>query len=201
MRPNRFILLLLCAPVFFTQCNTPQRQKSIASADSSLFAIPPNPKNQDKESAYLGEWRYSSTIYSSSELVLKNGHIFTYHFHGCTGHTYTEGTWIENEQGQITLTSSEKFRESEVTHYEDKFKIPRPYSLKKAKNGKWIRVYSLDTSYLNRVASNISPDDTSKICFDQVSLKMKDGMLLATGYDRFLFNAGFHKTNSLAVLK
>ena len=61
-----------------------------------------------------GKWKYSSSIWYSSELTIQDNGTFKFHDQGCYGQKFTEGHWVVNN-GIIQLTSFDTFKEKAQT--------------------------------------------------------------------------------------
>ena len=80
-----------------TQCNTKADRNSVAQILSHPF------KTQS-ENPLTGEWKYSNSIWYSSELALQDNGTFKFHEQGCYGQKFSQGKWYYNN-GIIHLTS------------------------------------------------------------------------------------------------
>jgi hypothetical protein len=90
-----------------TQCN---KKHDINSATQIL---PPSNRRQT-ENQLTGEWKYSNSIWYSSELTLHENGTFKFHDQGCYGKKVSQGQWT-NDNGIIQLTSFDTFIQKELT--------------------------------------------------------------------------------------
>lgn len=104
-------LLRSCLPAFactvlLTQCTS--RQEKTAGIGALLHLQPRYAVQAIKHpTSYIGEWSYSFPFYSSSLLIKEDG-TFTYHDRGCTGSSYSEGTWTQIGL-DIVITSYQQY--------------------------------------------------------------------------------------------
>lgn len=57
----------------------------------------------------IGTWKYSNSVWYTSELILNENGSFVWHDQGCYGQGYSEGKWARNG-GLVQLKSFEAFR-------------------------------------------------------------------------------------------
>ena len=88
-----------------TQCNTKHDN------NSATQILSPSTKTQT-ENPLTGEWKYSSSIWYSSELTLQDNGTFKFHDQGCYGQKFSQGQWTNNN-GTILLTSFDTFKQKE----------------------------------------------------------------------------------------
>ena len=90
-----------------TQCNTKQ------DSNSETQILSPSTKTQT-ENPLTGEWKYSNSIWYSSELTLQDNGTFKFHDQGCYGQKFSQGQWTNNN-GLIQLISFDTFKQKEQT--------------------------------------------------------------------------------------
>jgi len=106
-----FVSSIAC---LFTQCN---------NAEETVNTSNPLLQRSTSQSAnpVEGEWKYSSSIWYSSELSLHSNGTFTFHDQSCIGQRFSQGHWT-NSMGIIVLQSLESFRDEKQTDGTDKRK-------------------------------------------------------------------------------
>ena len=169
------------------QCNTKQDSNSATQVLSS------STKTQTQNSL-TGEWKYSNTIWYSSELTLKDNGTFKFHDQGCYGQKFSEGQWTNNN-GTIILTSFDTFRQKDQTDTIKSTDVAEP---KKAKR----KLKKGEVEYLfvgfKDVPSPVlpGPNDTVRIYLDKIHLQLKNDTLLCVGSDKLPEGAKFYRTKN-----
>ena len=104
-----------------------------------------------------GEWKYTNSIWYSSELTLQDNGTFQFHDQGCNAQKFSRGKWT-NANGIIQLTSFDAFKPKEQIDAVDSFPVfPGPNDT--------IRVYldkiqlQLKNDTLYCISSNKLPEE------------------------------------------
>jgi hypothetical protein len=90
-----------------TQCNTKH------DSNSATQILSPSTQTLT-ENPLTGEWKYSNSIWYSSELTLQDNGTFKFQDQGCYGQKFSQGQWT-NYNGVIQLTSFDTFKQKEQT--------------------------------------------------------------------------------------
>ena len=170
-----------------TQCNTNQDSNS---AEQDLL---PSTKTQTK-SPLTGEWKYSNSIWYSSELTLQDDGTFKFHDQGCYGQKFSQGQWTNNN-GTILLTSFDTFKQKEQT---DTIKPTEVADQKKTKHK--LNKGEVEYSFvgIKDVPPPVlpGPNDTVRIYLHKIQLKLSNDTLYCVGSDKLPEEAKFHRTKN-----
>ena len=151
--------------------------------------LSPSTKTQS-ENPLTGEWKYSNSIWYSSELTLQDDGTFIFHDQGCYGQKFSQGKW-SNTNGNIHLTSFDAFKEKKQTETEiaDQQK-PR----RKLKKGEveytFVGFKDIPLPVLP------GPNDTVRIYLNKLQLQLGNDTLYCIGSERFPEGAKFHRTKN-----
>jgi len=105
MRYLRLYILLPFGMLLFSDCSHEEN-----NPPPIPFPFPPISKKVDI--SFVGEWRYSNSMWYLSELSLKSNGTFTFHDQSCYGQKFSEGQWT-NKDDLIFLTSFDEFKARE----------------------------------------------------------------------------------------
>lgn len=172
-----------------TQCNTKQDSNSVTQI------LPLSVKTQS-ENPLTGEWKYSNSIWYSSELTLQDNGTFTFHDQGCYGQKFSQGQWTNNN-GIIQLTSFDTFKQKEQIETNRSNEVAEQKKTKrKLKKGE------VEYSFVGfkDVPPPVcpAPNDTVRIYLNKVQLQLRNGTLYCVGSDRFLEEAKFQRAKTIA---
>jgi hypothetical protein len=158
---NQAFILIVYSLCFFTCCKNDKQGRSAVLPFTT----------REQQNSLCGEWRYSSSIWYTSELNLRNDGTFQFHDQGCYGQNFTEGTWSMNNR-IIFLTSFQTYKKPEDTHTEDHgYKIQQPKNHRYNKRG-------LITDFHITTAPKIhGPADTIRVYFNSIQLTAKGDTL------------------------
>jgi hypothetical protein len=167
-----------------TQCNTKQE------SNSAPQILSPSTKLKT-ENPLIGEWKYSNSIWCSSELTLQHNGTFKFHDQGCYGQKFSQGKW-RNNNGIIQLTSFETFKQKEQTDANKSNEVADQKKAKrKFKKGKveytFIGFKDVPQPFMP------GPNDTVRIYLDKVQLQLRNDTLYCVGSDKLPEEAIFHR--------
>jgi len=169
------------------QCNTK------TDNNSATQILAPSTKTQI-ESPLIGEWKYSNSIWYSSELTLQNNGTFKFHDQGCYGQRFSQGQWTNNS-GTILLTSFDSFNQKKQT---DTIK-PTEFADQNKKGGK-LKKEEVEFTFLGfeDVSPPVlqGPNDTVRIYLDEIQLQLKNDTLYCVGSDKLPEGAKFCRTKN-----
>ena len=170
-----------------TQCNTK------LDSDSVTEILSPSNKTHS-ENPLTGEWKYSSSIWYSSELTLQDDGTFKFHDQGCYGQKFSQGKW-SNNNGNIQLTSFDTFKQKEQTEKDKSNEVAdQKKPRRKLKKG--------EAEYTFIGLKDIPPpvmpglNDTVRIYLDKVQLQLRNDTLYCVGSDKLPEEAKFHRTKN-----
>ena len=170
-----------------TQCKTKQDN------NSATQILSPSTKTQT-ENQLTGEWKYSNSIWYSSELTLQDDGTFKFHDQGCYGQKFSQGQWTNNN-GTILLTSFDTFKQKEQT---DTIKSTEVANQKKAKRK--LKKGEVEYSFIGfkDVPTPVlpGPNDTVRIYLNKVQLQLRNDTLYCIDSDKLPEEAKFHRTKN-----
>lgn len=170
-----------------TQCNTQQ------DSNSAPQILSPSTKTPT-ENPLTGEWKYSNSIWYSSELTLQDNGTFKFHDQDCYGQKFSQGQWTNNN-GIIQLTSFDSFKQKANTEAN---KSNEATDQKKAKRK--LKKGEVEYTFIGfkDVPSPVipGPNDTIRIYLDKVQLQLRNDTLYCVGFDKLPEDAKFHRTNN-----
>jgi hypothetical protein len=170
-----------------TQCNTKRDNNSVTKI------LSPSTKTQT-ENPLTGEWKYTNSIWYSSELTLQDNGTFKFHDQGCYGQKFSQGQWT-NTNGTIILTSFDSFRQKQQT---DTIKSTENADLKKAKR----KLKKGEVEYTSVGLKDVpppvlpGPNDTVRIYLDKIQLQLRNDTLYCVGSDKLPEGAKFYRTKN-----
>ncbi len=170
-----------------TQCNTKTDSNSVAQVLSSSTKTL-------SENSLTGEWKYSNTIWYSSELTLQDNGTFTFHDQGCYGQKFSQGQWTNNN-GTILLISFDSFKQKEQT---DTIKSTEISDQKKTNR----KLKKGEVEYTFVGLKNVpppvlpGPSDTVRIYLNKIQLQLKNDTLYCVGSDKLPEGAKFYRTKN-----
>lgn len=190
MTPKFFIALLLTI-VFLTQCLSNDNH-----SNEDLIQNLQVPESTFSPKAYYhppiyGTWTHDFPFYSS-ELTIKENGTFIFHEHGCMGHGYSEGLWINSGETYI-LTSFAKY------NGQSESKIETIVSPTKSKNRRiksnptdsTSLVINIPEFTLPEVTYNVNWPDTSNVYYDKVIFRLVNDTLYRLGKSGITTEAKF----------
>jgi hypothetical protein len=170
-----------------TQCNTKQ------DSNSATQILSPSTKTQT-ENPLTGEWKYSNSIWYSSELTLQDNGTFKFHDQGCYGQKFSQGQWTNNN-GTILLTSFDTFKQKEQTDTIKSTKVADQNKTKrKLKKGEIEIVFTGFKDVPPPVLPG--PNDTVRIYLNKIQLRLSNDTLYCVGSDKLPEGAKFHRTKN-----
>lgn len=170
-----------------TQCNTKQ------DSNSATQILSPSTKKQT-ENPLTGEWKYSNSIWYSSELILQDNGIFKFHDQGCYGQKFSQGQWTNNN-GIIQLTSFDTFKQKEQTESIKSTEVADQKKTKrKLKKGEVEIVFAGFKDVPPPVLPG--PNDTVRIYLNKIQLRLSNDTLFCVGSDKLPEGAKFYRTKN-----
>ena len=170
-----------------TQCITKQ------DSNSETQILSPSTKTQS-ENSLIGEWKYSNSIWYSSELTLQDNGTFKFHDQGCYGQKFSQGQWT-NDNGIIQLTSFDTFKQNEQTEV-NKSNEAADQKKEKRKLKKGEVEYTF-VGFKDVPPPVIpGPNDTVRIYLDKVQLQLRNDTLYCVSSDKLPEEAKFHRTKN-----
>jgi hypothetical protein len=170
-----------------TQCNTNH------DSNSATQVLSPSAQRQT-ENPLTGEWKYSNSIWYSSELTLQDNGTFEFHDQGCYGQKFSQGLWTNNN-GIIQLTSFDTFTQKEQLEVNKSNEVT---DQKKAK-GK-LKKGEVEYTFVGfkDVPSPVmpGPNDTVRIYLDKVQLQLKNDTLYGVSANKLPEEAKFYRTKN-----
>ncbi len=170
-----------------TQCNTKQ------DGNSATQNLSPSTKAQT-ENALSGEWKYSNSIWYSSELTLQDNGTFKFHDQDCYGQKFSQGQWTNNN-GTIILTSFDTFKQKVQTDTIKSTEVADQNKTKlKSKKGEAEIVFT----GLKDVPPPVlpRPNDTVRIYLNKIQLRLSNDTLFCAGSDKLPEGAKFNRTEN-----
>ncbi len=175
------------ALILLTQCNTKTDGNSVTQI------LSPSAKTQS-ENPLTGEWKYSSSIWYSSELTLQENGTFKFHDQGCYGQKFSQGQWTNNN-GTILLTSFDTFKQKEQTDTSSSTEVADQKKTKrKLKKGEVEIVFVGFKDVPPPVLPG--PNDTVRIYLDKVQLQLMNDTLYCVGSEKLPEEAKFYRTKN-----
>jgi hypothetical protein len=153
--------ILIITVQLLSQCSD---KKEIGFTSESLLTSQSSSRSQ-----VIGDWKAIGTFMYSAKLTFKQNGTFEFFDRGCTGHSFTKGHWINNEE-TFFLTSLEEYRDptppsANVITFD---------SLKKEN----LSLLTFDSSFMKRTKpSSFNPSDTTDIYFENVVYKLEGDTL------------------------
>jgi hypothetical protein len=170
-----------------TQCNTKQ------DSNSETEILSPLTETQTKN-PLTGEWKYSKSIWYSSELTLRDNGTFKFHDQGCYGQKISQGQWT-NTDGIIQLTSFHTFKQKGQTEINKSHEVA---DQKKAEHK--LKKGEVEYTFvgLRDLSSPVipGPNDTIRIYLDKVQLQLRNDTLYCIGSDKLPEEAKFYRTKN-----
>jgi hypothetical protein len=175
------------ALILLTQCNTKTDSNSVTQI------LSPSAKTESKNTL-TGEWKYSNSIWYSSELTLQENGTFKFHDQGCYGQKFTQGQWTNNN-GTILLTSFDTFKQKEQTEtIKPKEVADQMKTKRKLKKGE------VEISFVGfkDVTPPVlpGPNDTVRIYLNKIQLQLSNDTLYCVGSDKLPEGAKFHRSKN-----
>ena len=172
-----------------TQCNT--------NTDSNIVTQTLSPAGRTQsENELTGEWKYSNSIWYSSELTLQNNGTFKFHDQGCYGQKFSQGEWTNNN-GIIQLISFDMFKQKEQTEANKSNEVVRQKDPKrKLKKGEVEVEYSFVDIKDVPPPALPGPNDTTLVYLDKIQLQLRNDTLYSVGSSKLPEGAQFHKTQN-----
>jgi hypothetical protein len=146
------------------------------------------------ENPLTGEWKYSNSIWYSSELTLQENGTFKFHDQGCYGQKFSQGQW-SNNNGIIQLTSFDTFKQKEQTE-PNKSNIVVDQKKPKRKLKKGEVEYTFVGFKDVPLPVMPGPYDTVRVYLDKIQLQLKRDTLYCVGPDKLPEGAKFYRTKS-----
>lgn len=169
------------------QCNTKHDDNSAAEI------LSPSTSTQT-QNPLIGEWKYSNSIWYSSELTLQENGTFKFHDQGCYGQRFSQGQWTNNN-GIIQLISFASFKQKEKTEANNSSEV---IEKKKPKH----TLQKGESKYSFAGFEDIpppvlpGPGDTVRVYLDKVQLNLKNDTLYCAGSKKLPEEAKFYRTKS-----
>jgi hypothetical protein len=175
------------ALILLTQCNTKKDSNSVTQI------LSPSAKTQS-ENPLTGEWKYSNSIWYSSELTLQENGTFKFHDQGCYGQKFSQGQWTNNN-GTILLTRLDTIKQKEQTDTISSTEVANQKKTKrKLKKGEVEIVFVGFKDVLTPVLSG--PNDTLRIYLDKIQLRLSNDTLFCIGSDKLPEGAKFYRAKN-----
>jgi hypothetical protein len=176
---SAFLGLLL-----LTHCNIKQE------SDRSAHILSASTKTQSGN-PLTGEWKFSNTIWYSSELTLQDNGTFNFHDQGCYGQKFSEGQW-KNNDGTIQLTSFDSFKPKELAEVNKLDEVAdQKMAKRKLKKGE---VEYTFVGFKDDTPPLIpGPNDTVRIYLDKVRLQLINDTLVCVGFYKLPEEAKFYR--------
>ena len=175
------------ALILLTQCNTKTDSNSVKQI------LSPSAKAQTAN-PLTGEWKYSNSIWYSSELKLQDNGTFEFHDQGCYGQKFSQGQWTNNN-GTILLTSFDTFKQKEQTEtIKPKEVADQEKTKRKLKKGEV--EYSFVGFKDAPPPALPGPNDTVRIYLDKIQLQLRGDTLYCVGSDKLPEAAKFYRTKN-----
>jgi hypothetical protein len=162
---------------------------------TSLLLVQCKPKQTDNQQASLlpsqdkiktgpsGAWINNSTLFYTSQLMLQENGVFTFHDQGCVVQNFTEGYWAINGR-DITLTSFDKYKPVEKHSIESARIIKIAKKRGNPKKGSFeYSLLRLDTVAAQKFSG---PNDTTKIYFDRVQMRFYKDTLFNVDQNKYI---------------
>lgn len=170
-----------------TQCNTKH------DSNSATDTLSPSAKAQSKN-PLIGEWKYSNSIWYSSDLTLHDNGDFTFHDQGCYGQRFSQGQWKINK-GIIQLISFDTFKQKQQTEVDkSNHVIEQKRPTRKLKSGE------VEYSFVGfkDIPPPILPgtNDTVRVYLDKVQLQLRADTLYCIGSNRLPEEAKFYRSKN-----
>jgi len=141
-----------------------------------------------------GEWKYSNSIWYSSELTLHDNGTFKFHDQGCYGQKFSQGQWTNNN-GIILLTSCDTFKQKEQA---ETIKSTEVADQKKTKHK--LKKGEVEYSFVGfkNVPPPVlpGPNDTIRVYLDKVQLQFRNDTLFCIGSEKLPEEAKFHRAKN-----
>jgi hypothetical protein len=182
------LLILILYSVVFFQCRHSENAIENIYSDYS-------------ESVHLNRlyrtWQYGFPFYSS-ELTIDSNGTFAFHNQGCTGHGYSEGTWIRIGQ-ELVLTSYGRYKEQRrltTSTVVSTLVKNKKQKKKRIKSGE--EIFTIDIPEYTTTTSFNWPD-TSNVYFDHRRYRIGGDVLIELDEEgretKTVYNNG--KTNTV----
>lgn len=186
---NPRIFIFFSAMFLLTRCNNNEL------GDTASGNLVPIDKIQSGNSI-TGTWKYTYSIWYTSELMLEENGSFTFHDQGCTIQRFSKGLWT-NTNGIIELTSFDSFKSNEDTATK---KFTQSTELKETKR-KWKKEKTefifIDTS--KKTVFFRGPNDTTRVYFAKILLQLKGDTLFCISNNKLPEEATFYKEKTAAM--
>lgn len=187
MVPLRNYMMTLFGLFFLTQCNTKEDNPTFAPT-IALTKVDNNP--------LVGEWKYASTIWYSSELILHDNRTFTYHDQGCYGQRFSQGQWTR-ANGSISLTSFDTFKEKEQVEATKTAEATEQHKTEPKLEKEKVE-YSFVGFKETAAADFPSANDTIRVYLDNLQLQLRNDTLYCNciGSNKLPEEAKFYRTKN-----
>lgn len=170
-----------------TQCNNKH------DSNSATQILSPSTKTQT-ENPLTGEWKYSNSIWYSSELTLHDNGTFKFHDQGCYGQKFSQGQWTNNNS-IIQLTSFDNFKQKAQTD-----PITATENTDHNKTKRKLKKGEVEYSFVGfkdiQPPVLPGPNDTIRIYLDKIQLQLKGDTLHCVGPDKLPEGAKFHRAKN-----
>jgi hypothetical protein len=170
-----------------TQCNTKHDSDSVTEISPSSTETP-------TKNLLTGEWKYSSSIWYSSELTMQDNGTFKFRDQGCYGQRFSQGHWAVNN-GIIQLTSFDTFKEKEQAETKKSSE-----AVEQQKPKRKLKTGEVEYSFVGfkDVPPPVlpGPNDTVRVYLDKVQLELKNDTLCCTGSNKLPEEAKFYRTKN-----
>ncbi|MDJ1499660.1 hypothetical protein [Xanthocytophaga agilis] len=163
-----------------------------------LLVIPqiiPKPQRNNIAQRLVGEWRYKSTMWDDSELLLRKNGTFCFHERTCLWEHFTEGVWKVDKR-RILLTSYDTYKPVKQIAISTETSIDSSSSTGKYKKGKFKASINLEKIYTFKITG---PDFTSNIYFNNIALTLKNDTLYSDNQDISLGKRTFSRIRKVPV--
>lgn len=165
-----------------TQCNTKTDQESVAQISSA------------SENSVTGEWKYSNTIWYSSELTLQDDGTFKFHDQSCYGQNFSQGQWTNNN-GTILLTSFESFKQKEQSSTIKSTKVADQRKTNRKLNKEEVEFTFVGFNDVPPIVLP-GPNETNRIYLNKIHLELKNDTLYCVGFDKLPEGAKFYRAKN-----
>lgn len=186
MTPRNFISASL-GLFLLTQCNTKH------DGNSATDTLSPSAKTQSKN-LVTGEWKYTTSIWYSSELTLHDNGNFTFHDQGCYGQRFSQGQWTTNN-GIIQLISFDTFKQKQQTEVDKSNQV-----IEQKKPSRKLKSGEVEYSFVGfkDVPPPIlpGPNDTVRVFLDKVQLQLRTDTLYFVGSNKLPEEAKFYRSKN-----
>lgn len=170
-----------------TQCTARQ------DSNSALQILSPSAKIQS-ENQLTGEWKFSNSIWYSSDLTLQSNGVFNFHDQGCNGQKFSQGQWTNNN-GTILLTSFDSFKQKEQAETIQPTAVAEQEKIKRKLEKGEIEYLFVGLKH-DLLPVLPYPDDTVRVYLDKIQLQLRNDTLFCVDANKLPEDAKFYKTKN-----